>query len=46
MFFQPFTESNKGVDVITSYIMKLKILEEQVKLLELLEKINEGGENI
>lgn len=38
-----YKEPNKSIDVITSYILKLEILEEQVKLLALLEKIDEGG---
>jgi|LGVF01.2.fsa_nt_gb phage-related protein len=43
MYLTLYKESNKEYDVITTYIMSLKTVEEQTKLIALLEKIDTEG---
>lgn len=38
-----YKESNKDVDIVTKYIMDLSDIEEQTKLIALLEKIDQFG---
>ncbi|MBI9013827.1 MAG: type II toxin-antitoxin system RelE/ParE family toxin [Clostridiales bacterium] len=43
MYIELFKEPNAEMDVVTQYILGLESLEEQTKILALLDKIDEGG---